>query len=192
MSDLAGRPVANPAEAYVERRVVRHDSAGGDAYVVEHQVAQPGVVPGSVVAERRVVRHRRVDPAAALTVVAGIVLGVIGAVAMARAGLSGPLDQPVVQVAGVTHTAILGMVELGIGLLLVWAGLSRSREAILFLTILFGAAALVAAIEPSVGGGALAIERSWAIVLVIGFAFLALVAAAAPTIWRSTDRVERV
>lgn len=119
-------------------------------------------------------------------------LGVIGAVAMARAGLSGPLDQPVVQVAGVTHTAILGIIALAMGVVLVWAGLSRERGAILFTTILFGAAALVAAIEPGVGGGALAIERSWAVVLVIGFAILALVAASAPTIWRSSDRVERL
>jgi hypothetical protein len=187
MSDLTGRPGAMPGEAY-DRRVVRRDAVGGDPYgatVVEREVVTPGGV-----ASRRVVSHRRFDPAATLTVIGGIVLAVIGAVAMARAGLSGPLDQPVVQVAGATHTAILGMIELGMGIVLVWAGLSRDRGAMLFTTILFGAAALVAAIEPRVGGGALAIERSWAVVLVIGFALLALVAALAPTIWRSRDHVE--
>jgi hypothetical protein len=139
-----------------------------------------------------VVTRRRFDPAAVLAVIGAIALGVVGAVAIARAGLSGPLDQPVVEVAGVTHTAILGLVELGAGVVLLLAGLSRDRGAILFTSILFGAAALVAAIEPSVGGDALAIERSWAIVLVIGFGLIALVAAAAPTVWRATDRVERV
>src|SRR5436190_9620271 len=100
MTDLSGRPVPRPGETYVERhRVVQHDT--GDGYVVEQQVVTPAV------AERRVVSHRRFDPAATVTVVAGVVLAVIGAVAMARAGLSGPLDQPVVQVAGTTHTAIL-------------------------------------------------------------------------------------
>jgi hypothetical protein len=184
MSDLSGRPTL-PGEAYVERRVVQHVAAPGEV-VVEDRLATPAIT------ERRVVSHRRFDPAATLTVIAGVVVAVIGAVAMARAGLSGRLDEPVVQVAGVGHTAILGMIELGMGLVLVWAGLSRDRGAILFTTILFGAAALVAAIEPSVGGGALAIERSWAVVLVIGFGVLALVAAAAPTIWRTSDRVERV
>jgi hypothetical protein len=191
MRDEAGRPVARSGDAVVERRVVRQD-VGDSAYVVERQAATHGAVATPAVAERRVVSHRRIDPAAGLTVIAGVALGVIGAVAMARAGLSGPLDQPVVNVAGVTHTAILGMIELGMGLVLLWAGLSRDRDAILFTTILFGAAALVAAIEPQVGGGALAIERPWAVVLVVGFAFLALVAALAPSIWRSTDRVERL
>jgi hypothetical protein len=173
-------------DSYAERHVVQPDPAVGDSYVVAQQVVAPAA------AERRVISRRRFDPAATLTVIAGIVLAVIGAVAMARAGLSGPLDEPVVQVAGTTHTAILGMIELGMGLILVWAGLSRDRGAMLFTAILFGAAALVAAIEPSVGGGALAIEGSWAVVLVIGFALLALVAAVAPTVWRSTDRIERV
>jgi hypothetical protein len=58
--------------------------------------------------------------------------------------------------------------------------------------VAFGVAALVAAIEPGVGGDALAIERSWAIVLVAVFAVLALTAALAPSVLRSTDRIERV
>ena len=185
MSRLIGRSRAG--DAYVEREVVQEGTPVAGGYVVEREVAQP-----IAVAERRTVTHRRFDPSAALTVIAGVVLAVIGAVAMARAGLSGPLDEPVVDVLGVTHTAILGIIELAMGLLLVLAGLSRDRGTILFTTILFGAAALVAAIEPTVGGGALAIERSWAIVLVVGFAFLALVAAVAPTMVRSTDRIERI
>jgi hypothetical protein len=37
-------------------------------------------------------------------------------------------------------------------------------------------------IEPSVGGDALAIERSWAVLLTIAFAVTALVAALAPSV----------
>ena len=167
-------------------REVHSTHRGPDEVYVERDV----VVPAET--ERRVITHRHFDPAAVLTVVAGIVLGVIGAVAVARAGLSGPIDEPVVEVAGASHTALLGLIELGMGLVLVSAGLSRDRGVILFCSILFGAAALVAAIEPSIGGGALAIERSWAIVLVVGFALIALVAALAGSIYRSTDRVERI
>ena len=43
-----------------------------------------------------------------------------------------------------------------------------------------------------IGGDALAIERSWAVVLVVGFAVMALAAAMAPSMLRSTDRVERI
>jgi hypothetical protein len=181
-------------ELYVEHEVYADGTPVAPVAEVRPVVAEPQVVTpvAPVVEERRVISHRRFDPAATLMVIAGVVLAVVGAVAMARAGLSGPLDEPVVTVAGVTHTAILGIIELGMGLVLIWAGLSRDRGAMLFCAILFGAASLVAAIEPSVGGGALAIERGWAVILVIGFAVLALVAAAAPTIRRTTDRVERV
>jgi hypothetical protein len=175
-----------PAEraAYVDDRAVADPVAPG--YVVEQPVVAPTVV------ERRVVWHRRFDPAAALRVVVGIALTVIGAVAAARAGFDGPLDEPVVQVAGISHTALLGVIEVGVGLLTVLAGLSRDRGTMLFAAIAFGVAALVVAIEPSIGGGALGIERGWAVVLVVTYAVLALAAALAPSVLRSTDRVERI
>jgi hypothetical protein len=181
--ELTTRPGAD--HVYTEREVVAPVAGVRPGYVVAPDAVAP------VVTERRVIVNRRFDPAAVLTVIAGVALGVIGAVAVARAGLSGPLDEPIVDVAGASHTALLGLIEVGIGLVLVWAGLSRDRGAIVFCAVLFGAASLVAAIEPSLGGGALGIERSWAVLLVILFAVLALLALLAPSIRRSTDRVER-
>jgi lysylphosphatidylglycerol synthetase-like protein (DUF2156 family) len=172
----------------------------GDPYYERVPTAQQPVVrdqvvveqPAPAVSSRRVVGSRSFDPAAVLAVLLAIALGVVGAVALARAGLDNPIDEPVVEVAGVSHTAVLGLVEIGMALVLLWAGLSRERGAILFVTILFGAAALVAAIEPSVGGDALSIERSWAIILAIAFGVVALVAALAPRVWRRTERVEPI
>lgn len=158
------------------------------AAVVHERVV---VQPAPEVARTRTVAARRYDPASALAVVAAIALGVVGAVAVARAGLDGPLDDPVVEVAGFSHTALLGLIELGMALILLAVGLSRDRGALLFTSILFGAAALVAAIEPDVGGDALAIETSWAVVLVIAFGVIALAAAIVPAMWRTTERVER-
>jgi hypothetical protein len=185
------RSDSGPDEIYVQREVVSASPAGSD-YVVRRESAVPAAQVVPAVAERRVITRRRFDPAAVVTVVAGIVLAVIGAVAVARAGLTGPIDEPVVDVAGASHTALLGLIELGMGLVLVWAGLTTDRAVILFCSILFGAAALVAAIEPNIGDGALAIERSWAVVLVVGFGVIAAVAALAASIYRSTDRIERV
>ena len=54
--------------------------------VVREQV----VVEQPVVSSRRVVGARSFDPAAVLTVVLAIALGVVGAVALARAGLESP------------------------------------------------------------------------------------------------------
>jgi hypothetical protein len=55
-----------------------------------------------------------------------------------------------------------------------------------------GTASIVAAIEPSVGGDALAIERSWAVPLTMAFAVTALVAALALSSLRQTERVEAI
>jgi hypothetical protein len=162
----------------------------GAPIVHERVVVQESV--GAVQTDRRTVAHRRFSIAPVLAVVVAVALGVVGAVAIARAGLDGPLDDPVVQVAGFGHTAVLGFVELGMALVLLWAGLSRDRTALLFVSILFGAASLVAAIEPSVGGGALGIESSWAALLTAAFAIIALAAAVAPTMWRSTERVATI
>jgi hypothetical protein len=170
-----------------------HDPYRSEIRSVRQVPAQPvrqEVVVAPAVGERRVVTRRSFSPAGVLAVLAAIGLAVIGAVALARAGLDGPLDEPVVQVAGTSHTALLGLIELGAALVLLLTGLSRDRGAILFASIVFGTAALVAAIEPSVGGDALAIERSWAIALVVLFGVIALVAALAPSVWRATERVD--
>jgi len=74
------------------------------------------------------------------------------------------LDEPVVIVARDTATAWLALIEIGFGLVLLIAALTRSHSAILFLGIAVGVAALIAVFEPSVGGGSLAIEREFAVV----------------------------
>src|SRR5688500_5631279 len=104
--------------------------------VVVNAAADP--VVSTVAWRRRVVSARSLSPAAALTVMAAIALGVVGAVAIARAGLETPIDEPIIEVVGVTHTAVLGLIEVGMALLLLWAGLSRDRSAMLFVSILFG------------------------------------------------------
>ena len=170
-------------ETYVERRV---EPVATDQVVREH-VVEHRTVP---ITTRGTVWSRTFNPAAVLAVILSVVLGVVGAVAIARAGLQEPLGDPIVEVAGFTHTAVLGLIEVAMAVILLAVGLSRDRGAILFVSILFGAAALVAAIEPTVGGASLSIEQSWAVVLVIAFALLAVVAALAPTFWESRRRVD--
>lgn len=102
--------------------------------------------------------------------VAGVVaigLLILGGITVARAGIDSNLDQPVVEVAGYTATALLGLIELVFGVLLLIAALSRANSAIVFLGIAGGVMALVAVFEPSVGEGSLAIEREFAVVAAI-------------------------
>lgn len=184
-------PIIHEQTPVTERQVVAHDPMGVSQ---ERVVVQPVPVVQAppVIARTRTIATRRTDLAAVLAVITGITLGIVGAVAVARAGLDGPLREPVVDVAGFTHTALLGLIEVGMALLLVAVGLSRDRGALLFTSILFGAAAVVAAIEPSVGGGALAIETSWAVLLAILFAVIALAAAIVPVIRTTSERVDRL
>ena len=93
-----------------------------------------------------------ISPAAVVACVASIVLLLFGAINVARAGLDGPLRDPVVEVAGYKGTAVLGLIMLGVGIVLLGAAFSRDRGAILFVSIVIGVAGATLAIEPTVGG----------------------------------------
>ena len=194
------RPVVADATTDPAVPVIREQTPVADHVVVAQApapVVQERVVVQQIpvvqapleVSRTRTVATRRIDLAAALAVIAGIVLGIVGAVAIARAGLDGPLREPVVDVAGFSHTALLGIIEVAMAVILVAVGLSRDRGALLFTSILFGAAAVVAAIEPTVGGGALAIEKAWAVILAVVFGAIAVAAALLPPVRRTTERV---
>lgn len=106
-------------------------------------------------------------PGALVAGVVAIGLCLIGGITAARAGIDSSLDQPVVEVAGYTATALLGLIELVFGLLLLTSALSRAHSSILFLGIAGGVMALVAVFQPSVGEGSLAIERGFAVITAI-------------------------
>ncbi len=57
------------------------------------------------------------------------------------------------------------------------------------MSILVAVAALIAAIEPI---EALAVERSFAVLIVIAAALIAALAALVPTMWRTTEHVEPI
>ena len=85
--------------------------------VVEHHDV---VVSGDTRVERRVATSRFVfSPGQILAGALGLVMAVIGVITVARAGIDGSLNVPVVQVAGLHQSAMIGLVELGLGLLLV-------------------------------------------------------------------------
>lgn len=127
-------------------------------------------------------------PSALVASLAAIALLVVGGITVARAGLDGPLDEPVVSAANYTATAVLGLIELAFGVILLSAALSRSREGILFIGIVGGVMALIAVFEPTIGNGALAIERAFAVIVALVMAAV-VVSALLPSIRRSnTER----
>lgn len=149
--------------------------------------APPPPVPGpdAATGTETVLTSRTVGftPGVLVAGVVAIGLLILGGITVARAGLDRSLDQPVVEVAGYTATALLGVIELVFGLLLLIAALSRAHSFILFLGIVGGVMALVAVFQPSVGEGSLAIERGFAVIAAV---IMGVVTAAAllPTMQR--------
>jgi hypothetical protein len=84
---------------------------------------------GSVVAGHHVTRERVWSPAQLIVLAAGVVLIVLGAIALIRGDLSGEITEPRVEVLGFEHTPLLGLLELGAGVLLVLSGLTIAARA---------------------------------------------------------------
>jgi hypothetical protein len=111
-----------------------------------------------------------------VVVLVGAALAVLGVVAVTRTGLDDSWYRPVVAVAGVRHTPLLAVVEAGVGVVLVGAGLAGARGAAALVCISGAMAAGVAAVEPGLVAGELALQRWWAVTLAAGGAGLAVVA----------------
>ena len=132
-------------------------------------------------------------PGALVAGIAAIGLLIIGGITAARAGVDSTLDQPVVEVGGYTATALLGLLELALGIALLTAAIARARSVILFLGIAGGVMALVAVFQPSVGEGSLAIERNFAMVAAIVMGVV-VAASLLPTVRRNSvvQRIDTV
>ena len=99
-------------------------------------------------------------PDAIVAAVVGLGVLLMGLIVVIRAGLSGPIAEPVVQVLGFDHTATLGLIEIGIGLLLLASAAMSSKSGEIFFGALLGIAGLVAAIEADSFDKSLAVESS--------------------------------
>ena len=87
---------------------------------------------------------------------------VVGLIAVLRAGVDGPIADPVVKVLGFTHTATLGFVEIGAGLFLLVTGAARSRSGAIFGGLALVVAGLVGAVQTNSFDGSLALESGLA------------------------------
>ena len=109
-----------------------------------------------------------------LVLLTGAALAILGLVAAARTGLDETWYRPVDEVAGLRHTPLLAVVEAGVGVLLVFAGLAGARGLAAFVCIAGAIAAGVAAIEPELVHEELAMEPWWAVALAAAGAVLAV------------------
>jgi hypothetical protein len=140
------------------------------------------------------VRERRWElaPGQIVSLVAGVGLLAMGLVAIVRAGLEGELGSPVVEVLGFSHTALLGLIEVGVGLLLVAAGSSfRGRGASAVLGVCVAVAGVLVMSTTEDLPTELGLEESYGTMLVILGVVVAVAALVLPA-WRGHHVEETV
>jgi len=90
--------------------------------VVEHRdtYESPDVRSETTVASTRVA----IGPGQIIAGVLGLALAIIGAITAARGSIDSSLNEPIVRSAGFDQSAMLGLIELGLGLLLILGAMS--------------------------------------------------------------------
>ena len=168
-----------------------------DDPVVEHRPAEPAVVEHSDTTAVRDVDRTNDDtftirerthtfaPGQLVSLAVGVGFVAFGLVAMIRAGIDGSFANPVVDVLGFSHTAWLGLAEVGLGALLILAGTGAWGRP---LSVLLGAGMVVAGVlvlaEPGEMPEELGLEKDYGWLLVLSGALVALCALILP-VWRS-------
>ena len=124
--------------------------------------------------------------------IVGLVILVVGLIAIIRGGFDGPMSDPVVQVMGFTHTTTLGLIEIIIGGALLISGASSSRSGAIFFGALLGIGGFVGAVQSESFDKSLALESSMAWLLVAAAVVVVLSALMMPRYARNSTTVERI
>ena len=124
-------------------------------------------------------------PGQIVSLIIGVGAIAMGVVALVRAGIDDTFATPVVEVLGFSHTAWLGLAEVGLGVLLVLAGTGAWGRP---LSVVLGAGMMIAGVligaETSAMPEELGLEEDYGWMLVLFGALVALAAMVLP-VWRS-------
>jgi len=156
---------------------------------VEHVVEN-----GPVVVHRQVATSsgRRFAIDSVIVGLVGLALVIVGLIAVTRAGVDGSMEEPVVDVIGFTHTALLGFLEVGIGLCLLIAAAATSKSAAIFFGLVLGVAGIVGAVQSDSFQNSLALESGLAWIAVIAAVVVVLVSLLIPRLATQTTRIETI
>ena len=158
--------------------------------MVEHREV---VDTGDVRSETRVSSSRFVfSPGQIVAGVLGIIVAIIGIIAISRGGIDGSLNVPVVNVAGTDQSAMLGLAEFAAGLLLILGAMSygaRGLIAFVGVVMVIGGVVLGAAGTTILNDVGTSQGTGWA--LMVG-GIIALVAVSLGSIVRTRRHVEQV
>ncbi|MET0903866.1 MAG: hypothetical protein ABWZ52_11545 [Acidimicrobiales bacterium] len=185
--DVEQRAEPHPYDIPADRNRRRQD----DTAVVERHTAHQREVVAD--ADDHVKTSERVwtfAPGQLVSLIVGVGAVAIGLLAMVRAGIDGSFETPTVEVLGFTHTAWLGLAEVGVGVLLILAGIGAWGRP---LSVILGAGMVIAGVligvAPDEMPAELAVEEDFGWALAAIGAVVAIAALALP-VWR-TRRVKR-
>jgi hypothetical protein len=168
-------------ESEYERRV-----DGPNGPVRDEAIFAP---PLATRADVRTAHSTRFQPDAFVAGAVGIVLVAVGLIAVTRGGFSGDMSEPVVEVAGFTHTTTLGAIEIVLGLFLLAAAAARSRPGAAFFGTVLGLGGFVGAVQASSFEGSLALESSMAWLALVAGAIVVLSALFMPRFARDSTTI---
>ena len=162
----------------------------GDTAVAERPAHTREVVTDADESVKTTERTWTFAPGQLISLIVGIGFVAVGLLAMVRAGIDGSFATPVVEVLGVTHTAWLGLAEVGLGVLLIIAGIGAWGRP---LSVILGAGMVIAGVligaAPDEMPAELAVEEDFGWALAAIGAVVAVAALVLP-VWR-THRVKR-
>jgi hypothetical protein len=133
----------------------------------------------------------RYAPDSLIAAAIGLVLLVVGLIAIVRGGFAGPMSEPVVKVVGFTHTTSLGLIEIVAGAVLLISAASRSRSGEVLVGLLLGVAGFVGAVQTKSFVRTLALEKSMAWLVTIAGVVVVAAAMLLPRIARRSTVIEQ-
>ena|SRR5215207_7297949 len=134
-------------------------------------------------------RTRHFSPGQILTGIVGALLVIVGIVAVTRTGIDGSLNTPPTDIFGLAHSALIGIVEIGAGLLLLVGSASPSSRGV---AAFVGALLVIGGIVVAAASNGLLMDlgteksTGWFLAVMGG---IALVGALLPTFVRSDRTV---
>jgi hypothetical protein len=179
--DVLVEPPTTPMVPVVEQRIVEHPA-----------VAEEVIVPAAPAGHVSTAYASNFAPDAIIAAAVGLVILVVGLIAIVRGGFDGPMSDPVVRVLGFTHTTTLGLIEIGIGFCLLISGATRSRSGELFFGAVLGIGAFVGAVQASSFRHSLALEAGMAWLAVLLAAVVVLSALMLPRYLRRSTTITRI
>jgi hypothetical protein len=182
-------PIHERSDVVVDSSILPPPAAPVVEVPVETQVVAPVASYGG---EVRKAYASHFAPDAIIASLAGLVLLVVGLIAIVRGGFDGPMSDPVVQVLGFTHTTTLGLIEIVAGLALLLSGATRSRSGELFFASVIGIGAFVGAVQSQSFKHSLALESAMAWLVVVVAVVVVLAAMMMPRFNRQSTTIQRV